>query len=298
LGAALAPVLASVLLCGPAPVAAAAGTPGYCSDANGVTVVVDFQELGGSTTVRCAPGDQPTGLAALQHAGFTATGTAKWGLAFVCRIDGKPGPDAEKCIDTPPTSAYWSYWYASDGGAWTYSDRGATSRKPPLGSFEGWSFSLNKTTAPQPRVAPRRPAAPPAPPVTQNPPPAQPAPGQPPPAQGGRGTAAPGGAPAGPGGSAAAPSAQPGAGAPSTEDPLSPGAASTSTGGSPGDTDADAGSGDGDEGGSGTWTGDVDEAAHQGSGSPTGLLVGAALVLLLAAAAVVIARRRRASGGP
>lgn len=147
----------------------ATGTPGYCPDANGVTVVIDFRELGGTTIVRCARGDQATGHAALKNAGIEIAGVARWGEAFICRVEGKPGANSEPCIDTPPASAYWSYWHSPNGGSWTYSQWGVMNRKPPLGSFEGWSFSKNKTatTNPPPRVAPTRPAAP----ATQDPPP-------------------------------------------------------------------------------------------------------------------------------
>ena len=139
------------------------GTPGFCPDATGVTVVIDFQELGGTTIVRCAPGDQSTGLTALKNAGIQITGTNRWGEAFICRIEGKPGAADEPCIDTPPASAYWSYWHSPNGGSWTYSQWGVMNRKPPQGSFEGWSFSKNKTstTNPPPRVGPERPAPPP-----------------------------------------------------------------------------------------------------------------------------------------
>lgn len=136
------------------------GSPGFCPNANGVTVVIDFQELGGTTIVRCAPGDQATGLTALKNAGIQIAGTNRWGESFICRIEGKPGPDSEPCIDTPPASAYWSYWHSPNAGNWTYSQWGVTNRKPPPGSFEGWSFSKDKTetTNPPPRVAPTRPA--------------------------------------------------------------------------------------------------------------------------------------------
>ncbi len=136
------------------------GTPGYCPDADGVTVIVDFQELGGDTIIRCAPGDQETGHAALKNAGIEIAGTNRWGEAFICRIEGKPGPESEPCIDTPPASAYWSYWHAPNDGTWTYSQWGVMNRKPPPGSFEGWSFSKDRTedTNPPPRVAPVRPA--------------------------------------------------------------------------------------------------------------------------------------------
>ncbi|MCS7475460.1 flagellar hook-length control protein FliK [Umezawaea endophytica] len=142
-----------------APVTALVGTPGHCPDANGVTVVVDYQELGGTTEVRCAPGPQATGLAALENAGFAVTGTQRWGKAFVCRINGLPTSATEPCVTTPPATAYWSYWHAPNGGAWTYSQQGASGRQPPLGSFEGWSFSLNHgpNDNPPPDVAPVRP---------------------------------------------------------------------------------------------------------------------------------------------
>lgn len=141
------------------------GLPGFCPDGNGVTVIIDFQDLGGDSIVRCAVGDQATGLAALKNAGIQITGTARWGEAFICRIEGKPAPNAEPCIDTPPASAYWSYWYAPNGGSWKYSEWGVANRKPPLGSFEGWSFSKNRTaeTNPPPRIAPQRPGGNPAP---------------------------------------------------------------------------------------------------------------------------------------
>lgn len=154
----------------PAPV----GTPGYCRDDTGVTVVVDFSDLGGDIVVRCAPGPVRagyTGVDALKGAGFTPTGTQRWGLAFVCRIQGRPSagesldtdgnPDYhERCVDTPPASAYWGYWYADNGGAWTYSSAGPKNRDAIAGGFEGWSFSLNHPSGanPRPGVTPTRPA--------------------------------------------------------------------------------------------------------------------------------------------
>lgn len=138
----------------------AAGSPGFCPDASGVTVVVDFRELGGGRVVRCAHGPQEDGLAALRNAGFEVTGTNRWGDSFICRINGRPGADREPCVDTPPATAYWSYWHAGNGEDWTYSQRGATYRTPPEGSFDGWSFSLDRDegSAPPPGVAAERPS--------------------------------------------------------------------------------------------------------------------------------------------
>lgn len=129
------------------------GSSGYCKNSDGVTVVVDFQDLGGGTVVRCAHGSQSTGLSALKNAGFKITGTNRWGDAFICRIEGKPGADDEPCIDTPPTSAYWSYWHSSNGGSWKYSDSGVTNRTPPKGSFEGCPSPRTSRSRPAPRLA-------------------------------------------------------------------------------------------------------------------------------------------------
>ncbi|MFI2710834.1 hypothetical protein ACH495_11965 [Micromonospora sp. NPDC018662] len=135
----LAAVLAAVALTAvePAPRAAHAAA---CTGTSGVTVVVDFAALGGGVQVACAPGDPTTGIAALQGAGFTVTGTQRWGLAFVCRINGKPTAATEACVNTPPVTAYWSYWHATPGGAWSYSSSGANAYNPAPGTVEGWSF--------------------------------------------------------------------------------------------------------------------------------------------------------------
>jgi hypothetical protein len=166
------------------PAAPAPGTPGYCSSAAGVTVVVDMSALGGGVTVRCAPGPGGpgyTGLDALRGTGFTVAGTQRYGLAFVCRIQGRPSATEsiaipgnpryhEQCVDTPPQTAFWSYWSARNGGAWTYNTSGASSHDTISGGFEGWRFSLSPSGSPAPpAVKPVRPHAsppttPPAPP--------------------------------------------------------------------------------------------------------------------------------------
>ncbi|GAA3753568.1 hypothetical protein [Micromonospora maritima] len=273
---------------------AAAGSTGFCPDASGVTVVVDFRELGGGTVVRCAAGDQPTGLAALKNAGFSVTGTLRWGEGFVCRIDGKPSAASEKCVDTPPASAYWSYWHASNGGGWTYSDKGVLNRRPPAGSFEGWSFSRGRdaSDAPRPGVAPKRPTPPPPPapppPASSPRPPAGGGPAAPPPATGGPAVPPPAGRPAGP----PAPSAPAGTAAASSGSPVAPPSGPPTTA---------AGSGTPTPGAPGPSTGDgvpavTDLAARadRDDGVPVGTLAGVLLLAALVAGGLVAARRRRA----
>ena len=128
-----------------APASAAA-----CSPGTGVTVVVDFGPLGGGVVVGCRLGDPTTGVQALQGAGFTVTGTTRWGLAFVCRINGKPTAAQDPCVNTPPVTAYWSYWHAAPGGTWTYSTTGASSYNPAQGTVDGWRFGSGQ----QPSITP------------------------------------------------------------------------------------------------------------------------------------------------
>jgi hypothetical protein len=140
--------------------AAAAACPGTGS---GVTVVVDFSALGGGVEIACAPGDPASGLAALQGAGFGWTGTTRF-PSFVCRIDGLPTPDQDRCVNTPPATAYWAYWYAERGGAWNYSSSGGASHDPEPGDVDGWAFGSGG----RPGVAP--PAAPAPRPPREDPP--------------------------------------------------------------------------------------------------------------------------------
>lgn len=165
---------------------------GPCTDDLGVTVVVDFRDLGGATVVRCAPGSggqpfQGTGLEAIQAAGIQLAGTSQHGLSVVCRVNGRPAPDEElsipgddayieQCAQMPPASAFWSYWQADNGGSWAFSQRGVTSTTARAGGFEGLSFSLNSTAGAPPRMAPSRPSPEPSPTPEPEPSPSDPEP--------------------------------------------------------------------------------------------------------------------------
>ncbi|MCB1268608.1 MAG: hypothetical protein KDB19_10810, partial [Microthrixaceae bacterium] len=213
-----------------APVGArAAGVEGACPTAAGVTMVVDFQDLGGGVWLRCTDGSADTGFQALERAGIPYR-TAVRSPGFLCRINELPAGDP--CINPSPTAAYWSYWVAPRGGSWCYSNIGAASRNPPEGTVEGWSFSLNRSPSPPPRIAPPPavPGAPtslPGPSCNPNPTPSTPPPTSSPPVTTG---AATGGGP----GPATAPAPGPaaGAGAPApTAGPPPPGSAATDAAG-------------------------------------------------------------------
>lgn len=119
---------------------AAADPVSSCTPTSGVVVAVDFGHWGGAVQRGC-DASPTTGLAALQHAGFTVAGTTRYGMAFVCRIDGLPTPAQDPCVSTPPPTAYWSYWHAGPGqDGWSYTSQGASSYHPPPGSVDAWSF--------------------------------------------------------------------------------------------------------------------------------------------------------------
>ena len=77
-----------------------------------------------------------TGLDALEAAGFSWAGTAQF-WSFVCRINGLPTPDDDPCVRTPPADAYWSYWTAPRGGAWSYESQSAGDGRPGAGLGRG-----------------------------------------------------------------------------------------------------------------------------------------------------------------
>jgi hypothetical protein len=118
----------------PAPAQAAS-----CSGAHGVTVVVDFHELGGGAQSACdANGSGKTALTQLKDVGHQLTYVQRQ-PGFVCRVDGAPASDP--CVNTPPSDAYWSLWW-SDGksGKWVYSSSGAASLQVPDGGYVALSW--------------------------------------------------------------------------------------------------------------------------------------------------------------
>lgn len=115
--------------------AVAASDGSQVDDCDGVLVVVDGRALDGDRTVRCAPGEPDTGLAALTGAGHTYAFVPSI-PGLICTIDGRPDPCTSLTED-----AYWGYWHApGPDGPWTYSVHGAGFRTPPPGSVEGWRF--------------------------------------------------------------------------------------------------------------------------------------------------------------
>jgi hypothetical protein len=149
LGVGAAPGVYTAFGAGPAFAAGASPVPvSDCTATTGATLVVDFAYWGGPLLRAC--GSTPTtGFALLNQGGWHTSGTVHDGPGFVCRIGYAgfrsgtqyPTPATQACVNTPPASAYWSFWEAGPGqDAWTYSQAGALNYRPAPGSISLWIF--------------------------------------------------------------------------------------------------------------------------------------------------------------
>ncbi len=127
------------------PLSTAPAQAATCSTSSGVSVVVDFHQLGGGVQTACdAEGAGKYAAAQFTDVGHTLTYVQ--GQAFVCQVDGAPDT---QCVRTPPADAYWSLWW-SDGtnGTWTYSSSGVGSLKVPAGGYVALSWQKGTTQVP------------------------------------------------------------------------------------------------------------------------------------------------------
>lgn len=161
-------VVAAAGLTLPAPTAYAAA----CSGDSGVTVVVDFNGLGGGVQQACVTGGGGDSAASLFQATGHQLSYATRMPGFVCRVDGVPASDP--CVNTSPANAYWSLWWSDgDASSWTYASVSAGALKIPDGGMVAFSWDGVDGQAP-PSASASHPD-----------PPAPPSPTQPPPDQGG-----------------------------------------------------------------------------------------------------------------
>jgi len=121
-----------------------------CGTGSGVSVVVDFHQLGGGVQTSCDAG----GAGKYAAAQFADAGHALSYVdnePFVCQVDGAPD---RTCPRTPPANAYWSLWW-SDGksGTWQYASLGVTALKVPNGGYVALSWQGQANQA-KPRVTP------------------------------------------------------------------------------------------------------------------------------------------------
>lgn len=257
-----------------------------CSGVDGVTVVVDFAELGGGLTAGCdGETDGQRARAILADAGYTLTMATK-SPGFVCRVNGLPAEDP--CVEAAPADRYWSVWWADgEGGSWVYSSRGVDSLRVPDGGYLALAWHQGDGKGQPPSTVPVVRSAP----VTQEPvPTSRPAP------QGGeqQKKSSPGqsGDRAG-GGDAPATTTPPGSEAPTpTATPSVPsGASAPEDGPTPGETfDVDPTLPDADE-----ITLGPEDATPTAAESPEGLpgwVVPVVLIVLVTVGALVVVRRR------
>lgn len=111
---------------------------------DGVTVVVDFSDIGGQVETGCAAGDPASGREALESAGFAPTNDDS---GLICAIDAQP---ADPCGAFE--GSYWAYWQVSDG-AWLASQVGADDADPAPGDVEGWRYNDGSVPPPLPAAS-------------------------------------------------------------------------------------------------------------------------------------------------
>lgn len=138
--AAVALIAGSAAVIGIADSTAAFAADGAC---DGVTVVVDFTDVGGELDVGCAEGEPSTGRDALLGAGFTVTDSQP---GLLCAINSMPDP----CPETFDGN-FWAYWNSAPDSEWASYQVGADSSAPVPGSIEGWRYNDGATP---PGIAP------------------------------------------------------------------------------------------------------------------------------------------------
>lgn len=133
--------LLSGLLVHAAP-ATATGSSAACTDED-VVVVVEPASLGGEPDVRCATGLDADAVAqdALVAAGHDLQETSG-STPFVCRVDGRPGADEERCGASLSGSGYWAFLVADEGGDWTFAQRGLREQRVRPGQFVALRYQL------------------------------------------------------------------------------------------------------------------------------------------------------------
>lgn len=120
--------------------AAAVEPAAVCPGVSGVTVVVDFHELGGGVQQVCEPeGGGRSADRLFPAAGYPLTFVQRF-PGFVCRVSGLPADDP--CVNTPPAEAYWGLWWADgESGEWKYSSVGVGSLTIPAGGYVALSWN-------------------------------------------------------------------------------------------------------------------------------------------------------------
>ncbi|MDF9809795.1 hypothetical protein M2116_000745 [Aurantimicrobium minutum] len=130
------------------------------STCDGVHVVVNYGILDGTGSSQCVEisGDSAKAIDVVHEAGFETEGTATYGDAIVCRVNGLPSPTepvvvegqaefTESCADMPPAYAYWALWQkSSDIASWDYAQAGLGDLTVKKGESLGLVFTTGDST--------------------------------------------------------------------------------------------------------------------------------------------------------
>jgi hypothetical protein len=148
----------SLMLIGCASTSADSSTE--ASSCDGVEVVVNYGVLDGTGSSQCIAitGTSAKAIDVVHDAGFATEGTATYGDAIVCRVNGLPSPTepvvvegqaefTETCADMPPAFAYWALWQkSSDSAAWEYAQAGLGDLTVKKGQSLGLVFTTGDST--------------------------------------------------------------------------------------------------------------------------------------------------------
>lgn len=130
-------LLGSVPLAPPASASVAA-----CTDRD-VVVVVEPATLGGAPETRCATGlgADATAQDALVAAGLDLQETSG-AQPFLCRVDGRPGPERETCGSSLSGEGYWAFLLADEGEDWKFAQTGLRDQRMRPGQFVALRYQL------------------------------------------------------------------------------------------------------------------------------------------------------------
>ncbi len=148
--AALLAAATGVLVAGSSTSADAASAVAACPGATGVTVIVDYNEVGGPTRAGCDPdGAGKSASEVFPGAGFALEYHPRQ-PGYVCKVTGLP--DDRPCLES---DSFWSLWW-SDGesGEWRFSNQGVGGLTVPEGGYVAFAWHEGAGNAQAPDVVP------------------------------------------------------------------------------------------------------------------------------------------------
>jgi len=132
-------------------------TPGVCEE-QGISLIVDFGSANNEPLIeQCVQNYEGNSWDLFEAAELEVTGTEKYPVGFVCRIQNFPDNQSEQCKETPGTkNGSWAYFLTDENGSWKYSPIGASTHKTKCGQSEGWRYLLpGEPTNTFPRTSPK-----------------------------------------------------------------------------------------------------------------------------------------------